>query len=76
MNYILTLQAKLATSEAQLQAISDEMRRMSIHLASSKFQGVDYRTGEFNDYINVRDVQAFISRLQAASFVSSFESEA
>jgi hypothetical protein len=60
MNHIQRLTSDLATAEAKIKAMQDEIAAFRVHLASSKFVNTET---ERNDWIAVSDVNRFLDNI-------------
>jgi hypothetical protein len=65
MNHIVRLQTDLAAAQAEIEAKADAIQEFRIHLAGSKFAGVD-SDGSRKDWIATSDVYAWLSHISAA----------
>ncbi len=65
MNHIVRLQTDLAAAQAQITAKADAIQEFRIHLAGSKFAGVD-ADGSRKDWIATSDVYAWLTHISAA----------
>jgi len=65
MNHIHALTARAASTETLLAAKDAAIEEFRIHLAGSKFRGVDIDGGR-KDWIAVSDVLAWLNRIREA----------
>ena len=60
MNYIVRLQADVASAQAELAAKAEAIQAFHIHLAGEKFRGIE-ADGSRKDWIAVADVLAWLA---------------
>ena len=65
MNHIHALTARAASAETLLAAKDSAIEEFRLHLAGSKFQGLDLDGGR-KDWIAVSDVLAWLNRIREA----------
>jgi hypothetical protein len=65
MNYIVRLQADVATAHAELAAKSEAIQAFRVHLAGEKFHGIE-ADGSRKDWIAVADVLAWLATITDA----------